>query len=77
MASNVDSDQMPRLVASDLNLHCLLMHVCPNIQDRYGSLYFEVLTHFITKPKKGGKKKKKKKRFKTNQNKYILGPKRN
>ena len=30
MYGNVDPDQMPRSVASDLGLHSLLRHVCLN-----------------------------------------------
>ena len=31
VANSVDTDQMSHSAASDLNLHCLQMPVCPNI----------------------------------------------
>ena len=34
LANSVDSDEMPRSVASHLSLHCLLRPVCPNISLR-------------------------------------------
>ena len=37
MANNVDPDQMPHSVASDLGLHCLLRPVCPNIYGYHGN----------------------------------------
>ena len=43
MANNVDPDQTTRSAASDLDLHCLMMSVCPNI-------YFNMvlsLYHFV------------------------------
>ena len=30
-ANGIDPDQMPYSMASDLGLHCLLRHDCPNI----------------------------------------------
>ena len=30
VAASVDPDQTPRSAASDLGLHCLFRHVCPN-----------------------------------------------
>ena len=36
MSSNVDSDQMLCSMASDLVLHCLVRHVCPNTKGYYG-----------------------------------------
>ena len=30
MENSADPDQTPRSAASDLGLHCLLRHVCPN-----------------------------------------------
>ena len=36
MTNNVNPDQMPHSVASDLGLHCLLKLVCPNIRIYYG-----------------------------------------
>ena len=37
MENNVDPDQTPRSAASDLGLHCLLRHVCPNTKGNYGT----------------------------------------
>ena len=37
MANNVDPDQMPHSVASDLGLHCLLRLSCPNTLGNYGT----------------------------------------
>ena len=37
MANSVDPDQMPKNVAFDLGLHCLLRTVCPNTTDYYGT----------------------------------------
>ena len=37
MANGVDPDQTPRFAASDLGLHCLLRHVCPNTYGNYSS----------------------------------------
>ena len=34
VANNGEPDQMPRSVASDLVLHCLLRLVCPNTYDK-------------------------------------------
>ena len=34
--ANVDPDQTPHSAAADLGLHCLLMPVSPNAQDKYG-----------------------------------------
>ena len=31
----MDPDQTPHYAASDLGLHCLLKHVCPNTLDKY------------------------------------------
>ena len=39
MSNDVDPDQMPYLVLSDLGIHSLLMPVCPNTEGYYGSLY--------------------------------------
>ena len=36
MAKSADPDQTPRSAASDLGLHSLLRHICPNIQGKYG-----------------------------------------
>ena len=37
MANLVDTDQAPRLAASDLGQHCLLRTVRPKNSDKYGS----------------------------------------
>ena len=34
MANSVESDETPYCVASDLGLHCLLMHVCPKTKEK-------------------------------------------
>ena len=41
MANSVDPDQTAPLEQSDQNLHCLLRHTCPNIENFYGSCIFE------------------------------------
>ena len=38
MANSVDPDQMPQNAASDLGLHCLHRHICPNTVGYYGNL---------------------------------------
>ena len=38
VANGVDPDQTPRSAASDLSLHCLLRHVCPNSLVNFGVL---------------------------------------
>ena len=45
MAKNVDPDQMPHFVASDLGLHRLLKRVCPNILRVNMVLQFALLVH--------------------------------
>ena len=37
MTNSVDPDQMLHFAASDLGLHCLLRHVCPNTEGYYGN----------------------------------------
>ena len=37
MENSVGFDQMPRSVASDLGLNCLLRSTCPNTKGKYGS----------------------------------------
>ena len=39
MANSVDPDQMPQNAASDLDLRCLLRHVCLNTMYKYGKVY--------------------------------------
>ena len=36
MANRADLDQMPLTVVSDLGLHCLQRHICPNTKGYYG-----------------------------------------
>ena len=36
MANSIDPDETPRSVVSHLGLHCLLRHVCPNTNGKYG-----------------------------------------
>ena len=38
MANNIDPDQTPRPVTSDLGLYCLLTAVCPYTQSKYANL---------------------------------------
>ena len=37
VANSDDPDQTPRSAASDLGLHCLLRHACPNTKSKYGN----------------------------------------
>ena len=61
MADSVDPDQMPHYVESDLELHCLLIPICPNTKDTkviYGNLtdcqgtqkHDQIQRPFVTNP---------------------------
>ena len=47
MTNCVDPDQTPRSAASDLGLHCLLMHVCPNSLFLYSIMSLTLDFHFL------------------------------
>ena len=50
MANNVDPDQMPQNVASDLGLHCLLKPLCLNTYGKFGTdFYFLIFIIFHKK----------------------------
>ena len=36
VANSADPDQTPHFAASDQDLHCLLLSVCPNANSKYG-----------------------------------------
>ena len=38
VANSVNPDETPRSAASNLGLHCLLWHVCPNTYGKYGNI---------------------------------------
>ena len=46
-ANNVDPDQTAPLEWSDVDMHCLLRLICPNISNKYGSIYKPILAFFF------------------------------
>ena len=47
MESSVGPDQIAPKEQSDLGLHCLLWHVCPNTKNLYGKCTFRLCDVYI------------------------------